>query len=1000
MKLRHYLFTSLLFLLMVFARGSVVWGQAGLRISEFMALNERGLDDEDRDEEDWIEIHNTGIEAIDLGGWYLTDDAENLTQWRFPPKMLLPDAYVVVFASGKDRDDPRGTLHTNFKLRAEGEYLALVQPDGATVQVDFGAVYPPQAADISYGMPGHRVERSLLPPDAPVRALVPQDDRLEPMDSQPGIQRPWTTLSWDDSSWQEGHSGVGYDYPGLIGLDVGTMRQTNETVYVRIPFWVEDPSALFSLTLRMRFEDGMIAYINGQEVARAHAPEPGTETWNSGASANRSDDLAVTPVDFPVPHFDFLRAGVNILAIQGLNYRVSSSDLLVLPELVGEVSTEAGGVAQYFPQSTPGKANNQGIDLLGPIISDADHSPQIVSADEDLWVTARVTPSFDPVAQVSLYYRILFGREVRAPMLDNGNSHDGAAGDGVYGARIPARTLFSGQLVRWAIRAADATGREMRYPAFVDPHNSPQYAGAVVDNPSLTSSLPVLQRFVENPSAANNNSGTRCVLAYEGNLYDNVLINLHGQSSRGFPKKSYDVDFHPGYNFKFAPGKPRADDINLITTYPDKAQMRNILAYTTYRKAGCPNHWVIPIRVQENGGFWGTAHLMENGDEDWLIRMGINADGALYKMYNSFSNASHATSGAEKKTRKFEGNDDLLDLYYGIRLSGEARRQYLYDHVNVAQVVNFLAARVITGDQDCCHKNYYLYRDTGQSDEWQMWPWDVDLSFGRRWIKSKTYWDETLIANTPVFFGSNNGLIQAIYGTPALRQMFLRRLRTLMDTLLKPPGTPMEELFYEPLIDALAIDIAPDAALDAVKWNSHAWGQGSTSPCCPQSLAEAVAELKYFYLPERRRQLYDGLTSGAHEIPLSQPPDVTVSLGDIETGVAQGDPNLAYIQILNPNDYAVDLSGWVLAGGANYTFPGGAVLPAHGDLYLAANRNAFRARPASPTGGQALFILGDYEGQLNAEEDSLSLLTDRGRVVDHVDDVALHRPTPSRNPGR
>jgi hypothetical protein len=143
------------------------------------------------------------------------------------------------------------------------------------VQADFSPVYPPQAADISYGIPGHRVEQSLLPPDAPARALVPQDDSLEPIASRPGIQRPWTTLTWDDSSWLEGHIGVGYDYPGLIGLDVGAMRHTNETVYIRIPFWVEDPSALVSLTLRLRFEDGMIAYINGYEVASDPWPRTG-----------------------------------------------------------------------------------------------------------------------------------------------------------------------------------------------------------------------------------------------------------------------------------------------------------------------------------------------------------------------------------------------------------------------------------------------------------------------------------------------------------------------------------------------------------------------------------------------------------------------------------------------------------------------------------------------------------------------------------------------------
>ncbi|UCE49978.1 MAG: lamin tail domain-containing protein, partial [Phycisphaerales bacterium] len=45
--------------------------QDGIRISEFMAVNDSGLDDEDRDESDWIEIHNAGAETVNLKGWYL-----------------------------------------------------------------------------------------------------------------------------------------------------------------------------------------------------------------------------------------------------------------------------------------------------------------------------------------------------------------------------------------------------------------------------------------------------------------------------------------------------------------------------------------------------------------------------------------------------------------------------------------------------------------------------------------------------------------------------------------------------------------------------------------------------------------------------------------------------------------------------------------------------------------------------------------------------------------
>jgi hypothetical protein len=109
---------------------------------------------------------------------------------------------------------------------------------------------------------------------------------------------------------------------------------------------------------------------------------------------------------------------------------LSSSDLLVLPELVVEVNTEAGSVAQYFPHAYARGSQQPGNgSCWDPLSVTRTTRPDArASADEDLWVTARVTPSFDSVAQVSLYYRILFGREARAPMLDDGNSHDGAAG--------------------------------------------------------------------------------------------------------------------------------------------------------------------------------------------------------------------------------------------------------------------------------------------------------------------------------------------------------------------------------------------------------------------------------------------------------------------------------------------------------------------------------------------------------------------------------------------
>lgn len=121
-------------------------------ISEFMAINDNTLTDEDGDYGDWIELYNPGENAISLKGWFLTDKADNLTKWEIPNINLNAGEYLVIFASEKDRDNPAGELHTNFKLTGSGEFLAIVEPDGTTISHSFGASFPAQRADVSYGI--------------------------------------------------------------------------------------------------------------------------------------------------------------------------------------------------------------------------------------------------------------------------------------------------------------------------------------------------------------------------------------------------------------------------------------------------------------------------------------------------------------------------------------------------------------------------------------------------------------------------------------------------------------------------------------------------------------------------------------------------------------------------------------------------------------------------------------------------------------------------------
>lgn len=140
----------------------------GVTISEFMADNDRTLNDEDGDPSDWIEIHNAAEEAVSLGGWTLTDDRTRPDRWRLPPVLLPAGGYLVVFASGKDRTNLNGRLHTNFRLGRDGGYLGLYRPGGAPSS-EFTA-YPAQVEDVSYGrLPTDPLKQGFFPVPTPGR---------------------------------------------------------------------------------------------------------------------------------------------------------------------------------------------------------------------------------------------------------------------------------------------------------------------------------------------------------------------------------------------------------------------------------------------------------------------------------------------------------------------------------------------------------------------------------------------------------------------------------------------------------------------------------------------------------------------------------------------------------------------------------------------------------------------------------------------------------------
>ncbi len=226
-----------------------------------------------------------------------------------------------------------GSVDTEFRLSIDS-------PEGGTIYYTTDGSDPRIAAQS-----GTLTEHILVAEKVVRKAIMPEDSSMD---------TAWFKNEFDDSSWPSGTLGAGYDnataYDPLIDqtfeFSAQVASNTNETIFMRIPFDVDDPLLYNTLTLKVRYDDGFVAYINGTEVARANAEgSPGTPLrFDARASASHSDSQAIIFQSFSVSqHLELLVKGNNLLAIHGLNATAGSSDMLIDATL--EASEGIGGSA-------------------------------------------------------------------------------------------------------------------------------------------------------------------------------------------------------------------------------------------------------------------------------------------------------------------------------------------------------------------------------------------------------------------------------------------------------------------------------------------------------------------------------------------------------------------------------------------------------------------------------------------------------------------------------
>jgi len=345
-KLRKY---SVFFRFILFT-GIVIFGYGysqNVMINEVMSSNIWTIADEDGEFPDWIEIYNPGQSPFTMTGFFLSDDTTDIFKWKVPDVILEPQAFILIYASGKNR-----------KIWAN--YWETI--------INWGDVWK------------YRLGTS------------------EP-------QSHWNQVVFDDSQWQSGPSGFGYG----DGDDATLIPQTI-SLYVRKNFTISDLDNITSAQLHIDYDDAFVAYLNAVEIARRNIGEPGTPPAYNQPGGDHEAEIYQGGVP-EVIHIEdvrpILKDGTNVLAIQVHNQDYNSSDFSLIPFFsLGLVNRPAKprGMPDLLRYSIPRLHTNFKISSDGEILSLSDNMGEIYDQINTGYMPADVSRGRHPDGSTDWYY--------------------------------------------------------------------------------------------------------------------------------------------------------------------------------------------------------------------------------------------------------------------------------------------------------------------------------------------------------------------------------------------------------------------------------------------------------------------------------------------------------------------------------------------------------------------------------------------------------------------
>ncbi len=865
---------------------------------------------------EFVEFYNPNPEPLDMGNWRLRGGVD----FNFPPGTQIGARDYLVVAQNPS------AIFSVFGVAALGPWTGSLDNDGEQItlrdagdrvvdQVDYRSEFPwPIAAN------GGGVSMELINPaldnDLGSSWSVARSDAVTPTNLStvfiPSADPAWhyrrgtneastPASAWreldfaEDATWSVGRTSIGYA-DGDDNTVLSDMQNSYVCFFARHAFTVAENAVPETLVLRVYVDDGVILWINGQEVARPHV-SGGDKAYDVGTGT--TDHEAAWETIVLANASAYLRPGQNVLAAQVINVTLGSSDLSFDLELKTPDVVVAG------PQPTPGRRNGSFLYNAAPNIRQVNHTPQSPRSTNDIMITAKVT---DPegVGSVSLACQLVAPGAfipsvlprsltemnndpegappsnpafemgwVSVPMVDDGTGGDAVAGDDIFTGVIPASPNRT--LVRYRVTATDLFGATRRAPFADDPSLNfaafvydgvPAYEGiAAADLESLpvyffitrAQDLTTCTAYTGNQMVQGSPAwfvfNWQCAVVCDGEVYDHVCYRLRGANGRYQPGKR-------SFRFKFNDGRHLAARDPSGARYPTKWSsldtgkgqsnqqtltfgLNEAVNYFLWNKVGVPApfshffHWRVIDSVAEapdryGGDFWGLCWAQENYDVRFLEAHGL-PKGNLYKLINS------TTVGLDQL--RYQAPDAVTDGsdHDNIQnnLNSSQTAAWLLAHVNYPLWYRYHAICEGVRNYDFwpgCDKNAAYYFEPAYTSQNQY--------YGRLWILP---WDVTDTWGPTWNSGQDSAYVSIFSGStkPELIRDYRNTVREIRDLLFQRDQ-------IEPIVDAFAGTLARFVPADLLRWSNAPAATGNyrsmvrPGPALTAGLAGYVQDLKNF----------------------------------------------------------------------------------------------------------------------------------------------------------